>query len=59
MLKVVILVLLALIIFFVVRTRRGLSKIDKIFNEENNKNIEQMKIEIQKRLNENKSKRRK
>ena len=59
MLKVIILVLLALIIFFVVRTRRGLSKIDKIFNEENNKNIEQMKIEIQKRLNENKSKRRK
>ena len=55
MLKIVILLLLALIIYFLIKTKRGMSKIDNIFNEENVKNMKQIQLEIQKKLDENKT----
>lgn len=55
MLKIVILLLLALIIYFLIKTKRGMSKIDNIFNEENVENMKQIQLEIQKKLDENKT----
>ena len=59
MLKIIILFLLVLIIYFVLRTRKGLSKIDKIFNKENLKDMKQLQLEIQKKINDNKIKKNK
>ena len=55
MLKIVILLLLALIIYFLIKTKRGMSKIDNIFNKENVENMKQIQLEIQKKLDENKT----
>lgn len=55
MLKIVIVLLLALIIYFLIKTKRGMSKIDNIFNEENVKNMKQIQLEIQRKLDENKT----
>ena len=55
MLKIIILFLLTLIVYFLVKTKRGMSKIDNIFNKENEENMKQIKLDIQKKLNENKT----
>ena len=53
--KIIILLLLVLIIYFLIKTKRGMSKIDNIFNKENVENMNQIKLEIQKKLDENKT----
>ena len=53
--KIIILLLLVLIIYFLIKTKRGMSKIDNIFNKENVDNMNQIKLEIQKKLDENKT----
>ena len=55
MLKIIFLILIALIIYFVVRTKKGMSKIDNIFNKENEENMKQIQLDIQKKLDENKT----
>ena len=50
MFKIIILILLALIIYFFVRTRKGISKIDTIYNKDDVENMKQIQLEIQKRL---------
>ena len=55
MLKIIILILIALIIYFVVRTKKGMSKIDNIFNKENVENMKQIQLDIQRKLDENKT----
>ena len=59
MLKIIILLLVVLIVYFIFRTKKGMNKIDKIFTKENSENMEKIKLEIQKKLDENKTKRRK
>ena len=54
MFKIIILILLALIIYFFVRTRKGISKIDTIYNKDDVENTKQIQLEIQKRLGKNK-----
>ena len=54
MLKTIILILVALIIYFLIKTKRGMSKIDNIFNEENVENMKQIKLDIERKLDENK-----
>ena len=55
MLKIVIPILLILVVFFIFRARKGMSKIDNIFNKENVKEMEDIKLKIQKRLDDNKT----
>ena len=50
MFKIIILILLALIIYFFVRTRKVMSKIDTIYNKDDVEKIKQIQLEIQKRL---------
>tara|TARA_A100001011_G_C14017519_1_gene718033 strand:+ start:287 stop:466 length:180 start_codon:yes stop_codon:yes gene_type:complete len=59
MLKIIILLLVALIVYFIIRTKKGMTKIDKIFTKENSENMKQIQLEIQKKLDENKLKRKK
>ena len=59
MLKLIILLLVALIVYFIIRTRQGMSKIDHIFSKENTENMKQIQLDIQKKLDENKIKKRK
>ena len=59
MLKIIILLLGALIVYFIIRTKKGMTKIDKIFTKENSENMKQIQLEIQKKLDENKLKRKK
>ena len=59
MLKIIILLLVALIIYFIFRTKRGMTKIDKIFQKENLENMKQIQLDIQKKLDENKIKKKK
>ena len=54
MFKIIILILLALIIYFFVRTRKGMSKIDTIYNKDEVEKMKQIQLEIQKRLGKNK-----
>ena len=54
MLKIVIIILLALIIYFVIRMRRGMSKIDGMFDKKNVEDMKQLQAEIQAKINENK-----
>ena len=54
MFKIIILILLALIIYFFVRTRKGLSKIDTIYNKDDMENMKQIQLEIQTQLYKNK-----
>ena len=58
MFKIIILILLALIIYFFVRTRKGMSKIDAIYNKDDVENIKQIQLEIQKRLGNKKTNKR-
>ena len=55
MLKFVILILLVLIVYFAVRTRKGLSRVDNIFSRENEKTMKEIQAQIQKKLDENKT----
>ena len=50
MFKIIILILLALIIYFFVRTRKGMSKINTIYNKDDVEKMKQIQLEIQKRL---------
>lgn len=50
MFKIIILILLALIIYFFVRTRKVMSKIDTIYNKDDVEKMKQIQLEIQKRL---------
>ena len=50
MFKIIILILLALIIYFFVRTRKVISKIDTIYNKDDVEKMKQIQLEIQKRL---------
>ena len=56
MFKIIILILLALIIYFFVRTRKVMSKIDTIYNKDDVEKIKQIQLEIQKRLGNKKKK---
>ena len=56
MLKILIPLLLGLIIYFVMRARKGMSAIDNIYSEENIKNLEEIKVKVQKKLDNNKIK---
>ena len=53
MFKIIILILLTLIIYFFVRTRKGMSKIDKTYNKDNMEKMKQIQLEIQKQLGKN------
>ena len=44
-----------MIIYFLIKTKRGMSKIDNIFIKENVENMKQIQLEIQKKLDENKT----
>ena len=59
MLKIIILLLLTLIIYFIVRVRKGMTKIDNIFTDDNVANMKQIKLDIQKKLDDNKYKKKK
>ena len=54
MFKIIILILLTLIIYFFVRTRKGMSKIDTIYNKDDVENMKQIQLEIRKRLSNKK-----
>ena len=54
MFKIIILILLSLIIYSFVRTRKGMSNIDTIYNKDDVENMKQIQVEIQKRLGKNK-----
>ena len=55
MFKIIILILLALIIYFFVRTRKVMSKIDTIYNKDDVEKMKQIQLEIQKRLGNKKN----
>ena len=55
MLKITMSILLGLIIYFFLRTRKGMSKIDAIYNKENSAAMKQKKLDQQKRLIKNKT----
>ena len=55
MLKIIMLILSGLIIYFFLRTKNGMSKIDSIYNKENSVAMKQKQLEQQKRLISNKT----
>ena len=55
MLKITMLILLGLIIYFFLRTRTGMSKIDGIYSKENSAEMKQKQLDQQKRLIKNKT----
>tara|TARA_B100001057_G_scaffold450850_1_gene493302 strand:+ start:645 stop:818 length:174 start_codon:yes stop_codon:yes gene_type:complete len=55
MLKIIIPILIILIVFFIFRTRKGMSKIDNLFDKEKIKEMEDIKVKIQKKLDDNKT----
>jgi hypothetical protein len=55
MLKITMLILSGLIIYFFLRTRKGMLKIDDIYNKENSAEMKQKQLEQQKRLIKNKT----
>jgi hypothetical protein len=55
MLKITMLILSGLIIYFFLRTRRGMSKIDNIYNKKNSEEIRQKQLDQQKQLIKNKT----
>ena len=55
MFKIIILIILALITYFYVRKRKGMSKIDTIYNKDTVENMKQIQLEIQKRLGNKKN----
>ena len=56
MLKLMILILLGFIIYFFIRTKKGIFKINSIHNKTNIKEMNEIQLEIQKQLNKNKNK---
>jgi hypothetical protein len=54
MFKIIILILFALILYFFVRTRKEISKIGTVYNNDDMENMKQIQLEIQKRLDKNK-----
>ena len=54
MLKIIIPLLLLLIIYFAFRAKRGMAAIDNIYGKENLKNMEEIRIRAQQKLNANK-----
>tara|TARA_Y100001968_G_C19297942_1_gene687565 strand:+ start:630 stop:803 length:174 start_codon:yes stop_codon:yes gene_type:complete len=54
MLKILIPLLLVLILYFVLRARKGMSAIDTIYGKDNIKNLEEAKIKAQQKLDKNK-----
>ena len=54
MLKITILVLVGLITYFVLRTRKRLPKIDPMYKKDSLKDIRKIQLQIQKKLDENK-----
>ena len=55
MLKIFILFLVALIVYFLFKIRKGMTTVDNIYNKENIENMKQIQIDIQRRLDENKT----
>ena len=55
MLKITMSILLGLIIYFFLRTRKGMSKIDTIYNQDDVENTKQIQSEIRKRLGNKKN----
>ena len=55
MLEIFLIVLLGLIIYFFLQTRKGMSKIDSIYNKENSTEMKTKQLEQQKRLIKNKT----
>ena len=47
--------IIVLIVYFALKMRRGMTKIDDIFNKENIENMKQIQSDIRKRLDENKT----
>ena len=55
MFKITMLILSGLIIYFFLRTKKGMSKIDSIYSKENSAKMKQKQLEQQKRLIKNKT----
>jgi hypothetical protein len=55
MLEIILIVLLGIIIYFFLQTRKGMSKIDSIYNKENSAEMKTKQLEQQKRLIKNKT----
>ena len=55
MLEIILIVLLGLIIYFFLQTRKGMSKIDSIYNKETSAEMKTKQLEQQKRLIKNKT----
>jgi hypothetical protein len=55
MLKVTMLILSGLIVYFFLRTRKGMSKIDLIYSKDNSEEMKRKQLEQQKRLIKNKT----
>ncbi len=55
MLKIIIPILIILIVFFIFKARKGMSKIDNLFDKEKIKEMEEIKVQIQKKLDDNKT----
>ena len=55
MLKIIILILLGLMIYFFIRIQKGMPKIDTIYKKENLTEIKEIQLEIQKRLDKTKT----
>jgi hypothetical protein len=55
MLKITLLILSGLIIYFFLRTRKGMSKIDRIYSKDNSEEMKRKQLEQQKRLIKNKT----
>ena len=54
MLKIIIPLLVLLILYFAFRAKKGMAAIDNIYGKENLKNMEEIRIRTQQKLNENK-----
>lgn len=55
MLETIMIVLLGVIIYFFLKTRKGMSKIDRIYNKETSAKLKTKQLEQQKRLIKNKT----
>jgi hypothetical protein len=55
MLESITIVLLGLIIYFFIQTRKGMSKIDRIYNKETSARLKANQLEQQKQLIKNKT----
>ena len=55
MFKTTIIILVGLIVYFFLRLKKGMSKIDSIYSKVNAAKIEQKKVDVQKQLIKNKT----